>query len=287
MKNLNTKQQNKQEVEVSAFAETSLAPAEPSFLDLSPQELLARGRKAKEKWQAYQMLVQELREPGDFVSYRSRGGKLRTLHTKRWIQKLMVILGISYTTTVVSFAGDEDDQKTYVVLAEVWMGNRRATGLGACAPIEFIKRGEKTRAKAFALATAETRAINRAVQVLLGLREISAEEVSPTIAVRPPEEIPEVIPSEEGEPVFELSQEKPQNSFKRQDDLYTKKYRLIEEIIQQFGEETAEAKAKEMFRVPRLADLGVPQLEAVKKALSSPTPPAEQERPQVGKAEVF
>jgi len=283
MKNLNTKQQNGQVEEVSAKAETSLAPAEPSFLDLSPQELLARGRKVKEWWQAYQQLVKELREPGDFVTFRSRSGEARVLHTKHWILKLMVIFGLSYRTQIVSLAGDEDDKKQYVVFAEVWRGNRKGTGHGGCAPAEFLARGEKIRHKAHALATAETRAINGAVADYLGLKDISAEEFFAHLAVKPPEEIPEEITDEE--PVFEFtSTEPPKRNFQKQDNLYTKKYQLMEEIIRQFGEETAEAKAKEMFRVPRLADLGVPQLEAVKKALSAS---AEQERPQVGKAEVF
>lgn len=253
----------------SLRTETGIVPASP--LAITPQEVVERGKQAKAFWEAYNQLLRELREPGDFVKFRSKTtGEEKELPTKFWMQKLEFIFDLSVETEIVSTAGDIDDTQAYIVQARVGRGNRWVVATGACAPQEFIQRRERARAKAFALQTAMTRAVNRATARLLALRSISAEEIAPEVTISP-EEVPEEL--EENNISFEPTPPPPKPSTTSsptstpRSTFHEEKWALIEKLIREWGEEKPTELAKQMFRVDRLADLGVPQLREVKKAL--------------------
>lgn len=257
-----TKEHKNSQVNNPLRTETDIVPASP--LSITPREVVERGRQAKAFWEAYNQLLRELREEGDFVTFHTKKGEAKELYTKNWVQKLEFIFELSIETEIVSTAGDTDDRQAYIVQARVGRGNRWVVAAGACAPQEFIERGEKARAKAFALQTATTRAINRATARLLALRSISAEELAPEIAVAdtPPREITENhVPEPPSSPSSSPSTPKPTSTFAQE------KWALVEELVREWGEEKPTELAKQMFRVDRLADLGVPQLREVKKAL--------------------
>jgi len=262
--------------------EEALSPA------LSKEEILARGKQVKESWEAYSQLVKELAERGDFIEFRSKKTKeQKTLPTKNWFLKLALVFDLSILEpTVVSNAGDRDDTKPYKVRVTVERAGRRVSATGACAPAEFIARGETTRAKSFALQTAETRAMNRAIARFLGLPTISAEELAAEVAVSStvPEAIETTFISEEPNPVQPTPQPRPQpqsrwnntepsEKDKEKASLHAEKYRLMEQINQLVGDEKATELAQAMFKVRRLVDLGIPQLREILSSISS----AEQE----------
>lgn len=268
--------------------EEALSPA------LSKEEILARGKQVKESWEAYSQLVKELAERGDFIEFRSKKTKeQKTLPTKNWFLKLALVFDLSILEpTVVSNAGDRDDTKPYKVRVTVERAGRRVSATGACAPAEFIARGETTRAKSFALQTAETRAMNRAIARFLGLPTISAEELAAEVAVSStvPEAIETTFISEEPNPVQPTPQPRPQPQSRwnntepsEKAQLYAEKYRLMEQINQLVGDEKATELAQAMFKVHRLVDLGIPQLRELLSSISSAEqeevyPPAGEER---------
>ena len=274
MKNYNEKEGKVQLIKRESF----LSPA------LSKEEILARGQQVKESWEAYSQLVKELAERGDFIEFRSKKTKeQKTLPTKNWFLKLALVFDLSILEpTVISNAGDRDDTKPYKVRITVERAGRRVSATGACAPAEFIARGETTRAKSFALQTAETRAMNRAIARFLGLPTISAEELAAEVAVSStvPETIETTFISEEPKPVQPTPQPKPQPQSRwnntepsEKASLHAEKYRLMEQINQLVGDEKATELAQAMFKVRRLVDLGIPQLREILSSISS----AEQE----------
>jgi hypothetical protein len=262
--------------------EEALSPA------LSKEEILARGKQVKESWEAYSQLVKELAERGDFIEFRSKKTKeQKTLPTKNWFLKLALVFDLSILEpTVVSNAGDRDDTKPYKVRVTVERAGRRVSATGACAPAEFIARGETTRAKSFALQTAETRAMNRAIARFLGLPTISAEELAAEIAVSStvPEAIettfipeepsihsspqPQSQPQPQPQPQSQLNSA-PNDKEKEKALIYAEKYQLMEQINSLIGDEEATELAQKRFKVRRLIDLGVPQLRELLSSISA------------------
>jgi hypothetical protein len=271
-------------------------------LALSKEEILARGKQVRESWEAYSQLVKELAEKGDFIEFRSKKTQeQKTLPTKNWFLKLALVFDLSILEpTVISNAGDRDDTKPYKVRVTVERAGRRVSATGACAPAEFIARGETTRAKSFALQTAETRAMNRAIARFLGLPTISAEELAAEVAVSStvPEAIETTFISEEPKPVQPTPQPKPQpqqkaNSTHRpmtpeeKEEYWKRHYELIDAIIQAFGdEEKALAYARKFGPFRRLWDIHNSYLEKILEEISSSSsteqeevyPPAGEER---------
>jgi hypothetical protein len=284
VKNYNEKEGKVQLIKRESF----LSPA------LSKEEILARGQQVKESWEAYSQLVKELAERGDFIEFRSKKTKeQKTLPTKNWFLKLALVFDLSILEpTVISNAGDRDDTKPYKVRITVERAGRRVSATGACAPAEFIARGETTRAKSFALQTAETRAMNRAIARFLGLPTISAEELAAEVAVSStvPETIETTFISEEPKPAQPTPQPKPQpqqktNSTHRpmtpeeKEEYWRKHSELVEAIILAFGdEEKAIAYAEKKYgHIRRLWDLHNSHLETILEEISSLSAEQEEE----------
>jgi len=286
VKNYNEKEGKVQLIKRESF----LSPA------LSKEEILARGQQVKESWEAYSQLVKELAERGDFIEFRSKKTKeQKTLPTKNWFLKLALVFDLSILEpTVISNAGDRDDAKPYKVKVTVERAGRRVSATGACAPAEFIARGETTRAKSFALQTAETRAMNRAIARFLGLPTISAEELAAEVAVSStvPEAIETTFISEEPNAVQPTPQPRPQPQSQQKtnstyhpmtpeekEEYWKKHSELVEAIIRTFGdEEKAIAYARRKVpHIRRLWDLHNSHLETILEEISSLSAEQEEE----------
>jgi hypothetical protein len=131
-----------------------------------------------ENQRAYRALCAALLDEDDFQSYADRGGVTRSFKKKSAWRKLNVAFNV--TTELLATDLDRDDDgrllRATVTARATAPNGRYADGIGVC------DRAERTFTKPEhdILATAHTRATNRASSDLYGMGEVSAEEIDDT-----------------------------------------------------------------------------------------------------------
>ncbi len=105
----------------------------------------------------------------DFVSFRNRNGEFEVDITKSGILKILkAIPNYSLVTDIVIA-----DENKVIVKATISAFSKVASGLGACSKSEIETKRKEIREFHDMLAIAETRAIKRAIDFLLGTEEIN------------------------------------------------------------------------------------------------------------------
>jgi hypothetical protein len=230
-------------------------------------------------WRSYQRMLKEIVSEGDFVEFTVRGKQMK-VPTRQWVSKLIRIhqLDIRVEPTF------QEDGAVVVKATATTPGGRQVEDFGVSSIKEVEGRTAGKEPLHIALATATTRAINRAVLRLTGAGQVSAEELAPAET-----EEPEAEPQpQHSQPTPQLKPSQPQQQQKGNSTRLTaeermkfaeEKYRLLEELIQKVGEEKADEIAQK-YGVKYAGWLGVPQLREILSSLSSAEQEEEIEPPE-------
>jgi hypothetical protein len=219
-------------------------------------------------WRSYQRMLKEIVSEGDFVEFPVRGKKMQ-VPTRQWVSKLIRIhqLDVRIEPTF------REDGVVIVKAVATTPSGRQVEDFGVSSTKEVEGRTAGKEPLHIALATATTRAINRAVLRLTGAGQVSAEELAPA-ETEEPEAEPQPQPSQ---PTPQLKPSQPQQQQKVNSTRLTaeekmklaeEKYRLLEELIQKVGEEKADEIAQK-YGVKYAGWLGVPQLQEILSSLSA------------------
>jgi hypothetical protein len=232
-------------------------------------------------WRSYQRMLKEIVSEGDFVEFPVRGKKMQ-VPTRQWVSKLIRI----HQLDVRIEPNFKEDGVVIVKAIATTPSGRQVEDFGVSSTKEVEGRTAGKEPLHIALATATTRAINRAVLRLTGAGQVSAEELAPAET-----EEPEVEPIQP-KPIQPTPQPRPQpqpqqktNSTHRpmtpeEKETYWKKHsELVEAIIQAFGDEDkAIAYAEKKFgHIRRLWDLHNSHLETILEEISSLSAEQEEE----------
>jgi len=128
---------------------------------------------AKKMLDAFQRIKKEILTEDDLVVIKDR-----TYIKRSGWKKIAMVFNIS--TKIIDIHRERvEDNYIVVVKAEAVMGDKVAQDVGACSTREFDKYSNLETTEHNIEATAVTRAIDRAISDVIGIGELSAEEIIP------------------------------------------------------------------------------------------------------------